>query len=135
VCPAGTIPNHNPAEHVELEPGTEPKALVWTDEQVAHWLATGEKPSPVMVRTPEQTGTFLDHIVDHRLEVMWRPIAFGGPRRGEGCGPRWTDFSKKSRSLQPPNSSRTAGTSSKVSRRPTDPHLTSAAFMQVRSLV
>ncbi|MEU6017783.1 tyrosine-type recombinase/integrase [Streptomyces sp. NPDC047515] len=94
------IPNYNPAEHVELEPGTKPKALVWTDERVAHWLATGEKPSPVMVWTPEQTGRFLDHIVGHRLEVMWRLIAFRGLRRGEGCGPRWIDFSKKSRSLK-----------------------------------
>ncbi|MFF4605921.1 tyrosine-type recombinase/integrase [Streptomyces sp. NPDC001339] len=94
------IPNYNPAEHVELQPGTKPKALVWTDERVAHWLATGEKPSPVMVWTPEQTGRFLDHIVGDRLEAMWRMIAFRGLRRGEGCAPRWIDYSKKSRSLE-----------------------------------
>ncbi|AXG79372.1 site-specific integrase [Streptomyces paludis] len=94
------IPNYNAAEHVELLPGTKPKACVWTDERVARWRATGEKPSPVMVWTPEQTGTFLDHIVGHRLEVMWRLIAFRGLRRGEGCGPRWTDYSKKTRSLE-----------------------------------
>ncbi|KPI03008.1 integrase family protein [Actinobacteria bacterium OK074] len=93
------IPNYNPAEHVELLPGTKPKALVWTAERVAHWQETGLKPSPVMVWTPEQTGTFLDHIVGDRLEVMWRMIAFRGLRRGEGCGPRWVDYSAKSRSL------------------------------------
>ncbi|KIE28137.1 integrase [Streptomyces sp. MUSC 125] len=94
------IPNYNPAEHVELEPGTKPKALVWTDERVARWRATGDKPSPVMVWTPEQTGTFLDHVFGDRLEGMWRMIAFRGLRRGEGCGPRWVDYSKKNRSLE-----------------------------------
>ncbi|MGW0711631.1 tyrosine-type recombinase/integrase [Streptomyces sp. NPDC002643] len=93
------IPNYNPAEHVELEPGTKPKALVWTEERVAHWRATGMKPSPVMVWTPEQTGAFLDYIAGDRLEAMWRMIAFRGLRRGEGCGPRWIDYSAKARSL------------------------------------
>ncbi|MFD4256438.1 tyrosine-type recombinase/integrase [Streptomyces sp. NPDC058534] len=94
------VPNYNPAEHVELRPGTKPKALIWTEARVARWLATGEKPSPVMVWTPEQTGIFLDHVTGHRLEAMWRLIAFRGLRRGEGCAPRWIDFSKKSRSLE-----------------------------------
>lgn len=85
------IPNYNPAEHVELQPGTKPKALIWTAERVARWKETGEKPSPVMVWTPEQTGQFLDHITGTRLEMMWRLIAFRGLRRGEACGPRWVD--------------------------------------------
>lgn len=39
----------NPASHVEIDPVRKPKALVWTDERVAKWEQTGEKPSPVMV--------------------------------------------------------------------------------------
>jgi integrase len=93
------MPNFNPAEHVELLPGTKPKALIWTDERIAHWKATREKPSPVMVWTPEQTGCFLDHIERHRLKVMWRLIAFRGLRRGEGCGPRWVDHDYANSSL------------------------------------
>jgi integrase len=85
------MPNFNPAEHVELLPGARPKALIWTDERVAYWQATGEKPSPVMVWTPEQTGRFLDHVENDRLKVMWRLIAFRGLRRGEACAPRRMD--------------------------------------------
>ncbi len=61
----------NPAEHVELLPGTKPKALIWTDERIARWQATGVKPSPVMVWTPEQTGKFLDFVADDRLYPLW----------------------------------------------------------------
>lgn len=93
------IPNYNPAEHVELQPGTKPKALIWTVERVAQWRETGNKPSPVMVWTPEQTGQFLDHISGTRLEMMWRLIAFRGLRRGEACGPRWVDHDYKNAAL------------------------------------
>jgi integrase len=93
------ISNYNAAEHVELLPGTTAKALVWTDERVDYWTATGKKPSPVMVWTPQQTGRFLDHIAGHRLEAMWRLIAFRGLRRGEGCGSRWIDYSRTARTL------------------------------------
>lgn len=61
------MPPFNPAAHAELLPGTKPKALVWTDERIARWRETGEKPSPVMVWTPEQTGTFLDFVAHDRL--------------------------------------------------------------------
>ncbi|MEV5468103.1 tyrosine-type recombinase/integrase [Streptomyces griseoincarnatus] len=91
--------NFNPAEHVELEPGAKPKALVWTDERVAHWEATGEKPSPVMVWTPEQTGRFLDFIAEDRLYGLWHLIAFRGLRRGEACGLRWMDLDFAGESL------------------------------------
>lgn len=91
--------NFNPAEHVELEPGSKPKALVWTDERVAHWQATGEKPSPVMVWTPEQTGRFLDFIAEDRLYGLWHLIAFRGLRRGEACGLRWMDLDFAGESL------------------------------------
>jgi integrase len=93
------MPAFNPAAHVELLPGTKPKALVWTDERIALWLETGEKPSPVMVWTPEQTGTFLDSVEHDRLYALWRLIAFRGARRGEGVGVRRQDHSAKARAL------------------------------------
>ncbi|MFL4494709.1 tyrosine-type recombinase/integrase [Streptomyces sp. VTCC 41912] len=81
----------NPASHVELEAGKRPKALVWTEERILHWKRTGEKPSPVMVWTPEHTGLFLDHVAEDRLYALWHLIVFRGLRRGEACGQRWTD--------------------------------------------
>ncbi|BDH15752.1 tyrosine-type recombinase/integrase [Streptomyces hygroscopicus] len=81
----------NPAAHVELEAGKRPKALVWTEERILHWKRTGEKPSPVMVWTPEHTGLFLDHVAEDRLYALWHLIVFRGLRRGEACGQRWTD--------------------------------------------
>lgn len=53
--------------------------------------SVGEKPSPVMVWTPKQTGAFLDHIADDRLYAMWHLIAFCGLRRGEACGQPWSE--------------------------------------------
>lgn len=82
----------NPAAHVELEAGKRPKALVWTEERILHWKRTGEKPSPVMVRTPEHTGLFLDHVAEDRLYVLFHLIALRGLRRGEACGQKWTDI-------------------------------------------
>ncbi|MGW0667841.1 site-specific integrase [Streptomyces sp. NPDC002746] len=81
----------NPAAHVELEAGRRPKALVWTEERILHWKRTGEKPSPVMVWTPEHTGLFLDHVAEDRLYALFHLVAFRGLRRGEACGQRWTD--------------------------------------------
>ncbi|MEY9938598.1 integrase [Streptacidiphilus sp. MAP5-3] len=81
----------NPASHVELEARKRPKALVWTDERIEHWRRTGERPSPVMVWTPEQTGAFLDHAMQDRLYALFHLITFRGLRRGEACGQRWMD--------------------------------------------
>ncbi len=81
----------NPAAHVELEAGKRPKALVWTEERILHWKRTGEKPSPVMVWTPEHTGLFLDHVAEDRLYALFHLVAFRGLRRGEACGQKWTD--------------------------------------------
>ncbi|KNB50239.1 site-specific integrase [Streptomyces caatingaensis] len=81
----------NPAAHVELEAGKRPKALVWSEERILQWKRTGEKPSPVMVWTPEHTGLFLDHVADDRLYALFHLIAFRGLRRGEACGQKWTD--------------------------------------------
>ncbi|MDG4799279.1 tyrosine-type recombinase/integrase [Micromonospora sp. WMMD980] len=85
----------NPAAHVELDPVRRPKALVWTDERVARWRATGERPSPVMVWTPEQTGAFLDFIADDELYALFHLIALRGLRRGEACGLRPEDLDLK----------------------------------------
>ncbi|MEU5898936.1 tyrosine-type recombinase/integrase [Streptomyces venezuelae] len=89
----------NPAAHVELDPVRKPKALVWTDERVARWRRTGEKPSPVMVWTPEQTGAFLDFVAEDRLYAMWHLIAFRGLRRGEACGQPWSETNLDTHSL------------------------------------
>ncbi|MEV0410152.1 site-specific integrase [Streptomyces sp. NPDC050448] len=89
----------NPAAHVEIDPVRKPKALVWTDERVAKWEQTGEKPSPVMVWTPEQTGAFLDFVAADRLYAMWHLIAFRGLRRGEACGQPWSETNLDRHSL------------------------------------
>jgi len=89
----------NPAAYVELETAPKPKALAWTAARVAEWKRTGKKPSPVMVWTPDQAGTFLDHVAGHRLYALWHLLAFRGPRRGEGLGARWVDFDRDGRSL------------------------------------
>ncbi|MFB6948928.1 tyrosine recombinase XerC [Streptomyces niveus] len=81
----------NPASHVELASGKRPKAKLWTPQHVAHWRETGEKPSGVMVWTPEQVGVFLDHSEADRLYALFHLIAFRGLRRGEAVGQAWAD--------------------------------------------
>ncbi|WP_435843274.1 hypothetical protein [Streptomyces gardneri] len=83
----------NWATMVELPPPKRSKALVWTPERVTDWKRTGLKPSPVMVRTPEQTGEFLDFIADDRPAAMWHGFIFRGRRRGEMCALPWSDVS------------------------------------------
>ncbi|MCL6302933.1 tyrosine-type recombinase/integrase [Streptomyces kronopolitis] len=91
----------NAAAHVELAAARRPKALVWTDERIAEWLRTGEKPSPVMVWTPEQAGQFLDFLADtdERLYGLYHVITFRGLRRGEACGLRKTDRNRTQKTL------------------------------------
>ncbi|WP_328343668.1 tyrosine-type recombinase/integrase [Micromonospora sp. NBC_00421] len=89
----------NPAAHVELDPVRRAKARVWTAERVEQWKATGERPSPVMVWTPAQTGAFLDAIVGDELYALFHLIAYRGLRRGEACGVRPEDLDLKGRSL------------------------------------
>ncbi|WP_030565979.1 tyrosine-type recombinase/integrase [Streptomyces aureocirculatus] len=69
-----------------------PQPLVWTDERVARWRETGQKPSPVMVWTPEQTGEFLDAAVDHPMYIMWHLMVYRAPRRGEATGLPWSEL-------------------------------------------
>ncbi|GGK40613.1 site-specific integrase [Pilimelia terevasa] len=79
---------YNPALHVELASGAPPKPQLWTDAAVTRWRKTGRRPSPVMVWTPAQLGTFLDHAADHQADLhdMFELIAHRGLRRGEACG-------------------------------------------------
>lgn len=79
----------NPAAWVELGSGKRPKAVLWTDRHVEHWRRTGEKPSGVMVWTPDQIGAFLDAAEESRLYAFFHLIAFRGLRRGEGLGQDW----------------------------------------------
>jgi len=81
----------NVASFVELPAGKRPKPLVWTAERVARWQAAGERPSPVMVWTPAQTGQFLDHAASDPLYPLFHLAALRGLRRGELCGLRWSD--------------------------------------------
>src|SRR5215218_374904 len=81
----------NPARHVELPSGRRPRAVVWTEERVSHWAATGERPV-VAVWTPAQTGVFLDAAVADRLYPLFHLIAYRGLRRGEAVGVRWRDI-------------------------------------------
>ncbi|MFI7081864.1 tyrosine-type recombinase/integrase [Micromonospora sp. NPDC049903] len=89
----------NPAAHVELDPVKRPKGLVWTDERVAQWRATGKRPSPVMVWTTEQTIAFLEGVADDELYALFHLIALRGLRRGEACGLRPEDVDLKGQAL------------------------------------
>jgi integrase len=82
----------NPAKLVKLPSGRRPKALVWTDERVARWQATGLRPSPVMVWTPAQTVAFLAHARGHQLYALFHLVTHLGLRRGEAVGLRWSDL-------------------------------------------
>jgi len=63
-------------------------------------LDEAERPSPVMVWTPEQTGEFLDGIQKDRLYPFFHLIAYRGTRRGETCGARWVDLNRAKSSLK-----------------------------------
>ncbi|MEU6760809.1 site-specific integrase [Streptomyces sp. NPDC046685] len=91
----------NPAAHVELASGKRPKAQLWTEERVQRWRETDVKPSPVMVWTPAQVGTFLDAAEGDRLYAFFHLIAFRGLRRGEGVGQEWTDVDLEAGLLTP----------------------------------
>jgi integrase len=78
----------NPAAHVELPSGARPKARVWTANAVQKWRETGQRPSPVMVWTPQQAGQFLDYAEDHDIVLypLFVLILHRGLRRGEAVG-------------------------------------------------
>ncbi|MEU4626656.1 tyrosine-type recombinase/integrase [Actinoplanes sp. NPDC023801] len=84
----------NPAAHVELPSGKRPKARVWTTAAVKYWQATGKRPSPVMVWTPQQAGQFLDYAEDHDIVLypLYALMLYRGLRRGEAIGLRDLDL-------------------------------------------
>lgn len=85
--------SYNPAAGgIELASGKRPKAVLWTPERVRRWEATGERPSPVMVWTPELLGRFLDKAEGDRLYALFHLVAFRGLRRGEAVGQDWADI-------------------------------------------
>ncbi|MEV7926053.1 tyrosine-type recombinase/integrase [Kitasatospora sp. NPDC088779] len=88
----------NPARHLDLPRAPRPHPVVWTDNRVAEWRRTGERP-PVAVWTPVQTAAFLAFASDHRLYALYHLYALRGLRRGEGAGLRWSDFDASGRTL------------------------------------
>lgn len=90
----------NAAAHVELATAARPKGLLWTAERVARWRATGMKPAPVMVWTPEQLGRFLDEAEGHRLYAGYHLISHHGLRRGEGVGSDWDELSVERKEIR-----------------------------------
>ncbi|MCK9894735.1 site-specific integrase [Frankia sp. AgB32] len=64
------------------------RPLLWTDERVERWEATGHIPGRVMVWTPTQTGNFLDfsEACNERLHALFHLDAYWGLRRGELVG-------------------------------------------------
>jgi integrase len=91
----------NAAVYVELAGGARPKPVLWTEENIVRWQETGQKPSPVMVWTPEQIGAFLDAAEEHRLYAFFHLIAFRGLRRGEGVGLEWAGVDLEKKLLAP----------------------------------
>ncbi|MFD4259991.1 tyrosine recombinase XerC [Streptomyces sp. NPDC058534] len=87
----------NAAAHVELGTSARPKGLLWTAERIERWRATGERPSPVMVWSPEQLGAFLDVAEDSHLYAFYHLVAHHGLRRGEGVGADWANVYLDSR--------------------------------------
>ncbi|MGW2933294.1 tyrosine-type recombinase/integrase [Streptomyces sp. NPDC001156] len=81
----------NYAQLVTLPKVTKPRALAWTPPRVARWKRTGEKPSPVMVWTLQQTAEFLDFVVDDRHFPAWHLVLFHGLRRGELVALSWDE--------------------------------------------
>lgn len=81
----------NYAAFLTLPKVTKPRALAWTPPRVARWQRTGEKPSPVMVWTLQQTAQFLDYIVNDRHFPAWHLVLFHGLRRGELAALAWDE--------------------------------------------
>ncbi|MFG3140909.1 tyrosine-type recombinase/integrase [Streptomyces sp. NPDC048211] len=81
----------NYAQFLTLPKVTKARALAWTAPRVARWKRTGQKPSPVMVWTLEQTAEFLDFIVEDRQFPGWHLVLFHGLRRGELAALTWDE--------------------------------------------
>ena len=81
----------NPARNLDLATAHRPRAVIWTDEQIAQWQITGMRPS-VAVWTAAQTARFLQSARNHRLYAAFHLIALRGLRRAEAAGLRWRDI-------------------------------------------
>jgi hypothetical protein len=71
-------------------------SVLWTEERVKRWHATGEIPGPVMVWTPEQFGRFRDEAEGDRLYTFFQKPAPRGGRR-----PGVTDVDLDARTIVP----------------------------------
>src|SRR5256714_93095 len=80
-----------PAREAEPPRRHRPRAVVWTEDLIAHWKDTGERPS-VAVWTATQTAVFLAAIAGDRLYAAYHLIALRGLRRVEAAGLRWCDL-------------------------------------------
>jgi integrase len=80
----------NAASGLTLPTPRRKRAVIWTEEQIAQWQITGERP-PVSVWTASQTARFLHASRDHRLYAAFHLIALRGLRRAEAAGLRWCD--------------------------------------------
>lgn len=89
----------NPAAFVEVGTVRRAKGVLWTEERVARWMETGDKPSPVMVWSPALFGQFLDAAESHRLYCLFHVIAHHGLRRGEAVGLDWVNINFKARTI------------------------------------
>jgi integrase len=81
----------NPAQAVQLPAYRRPRAVVWTEELIARWRESGERPA-VAVWTAPQVAAFLNASGEHPLYAAFHLIAFRGLRRGEVAGLRWMDL-------------------------------------------
>jgi integrase len=77
----------NPATLVKT-PGDRALPVLWEEERVQRWKATGEIPGPVMVWTDDQLAEFLEYAAEHDpdLYALYHFTAYRGPRRGESAG-------------------------------------------------
>ncbi|MGH3304895.1 MAG: hypothetical protein ACRDOK_25150 [Streptosporangiaceae bacterium] len=83
------------------------RPLLWTGPRAERWRRTGERPSPVMVWTAEQTGAFLDSIAGDRLYPAYHVASYWGCAAGRSPG--WNG----------PTSTWPPGSSTSARRRPT----------------
>jgi integrase len=81
----------NPARNLELPAPRRPRAVIWTEERIAEWQATGIHPT-IAVWTASQTAQFLHASRTHRLYAAFHLIALRGLRRAETSGLRWSDI-------------------------------------------
>lgn len=82
---------HNPACGISMPTARRKRAVVWTDEHIAQWQLTGERPK-VSVWTAAQTARFLLASREHRLYAAFHLIALRGLRRAEAAALRWCDI-------------------------------------------